>query len=194
MDFSYTSLYNSNILRIFTVLRAKGHNVSLKSLISVIFLSLVLQNTAFGFDPMVHRSEIQKFFVKYEGNSIRSKQWMSLYFKKEVDWQGFVYAIKRHPESNRVEFLLKVLPDSVLYDTVVVVEGNTETNPFIQKGTAVKFHGKIFNGVDFMGVKEVQVLLNSPQDIQPNGDQPVNYSEAPPEPKAKEADLDLSQP
>ncbi|MBY0404104.1 MAG: hypothetical protein K2X66_09410 [Cyanobacteria bacterium] len=194
MFFSFNTLFISKLFGFFKTLRLEGQKVALKHILSVCYLFMLLQNIAFGFDPMIHRSEIQQFFVKYEGNSIRSKQWMSLYLKKEVDWQGLVYAIKRHPESNRVEFLLKILPESVLYDTVVVVEGNTEINPFIQKGTVVKFHGKIFNGVDFMGVKEVQVLLNSPQDIQPNGDQPVNYTESPLEPKAQEADLDLSQP
>jgi hypothetical protein len=92
-----------------------------------------------------------------------------------VQWQGQVYQVKRYPDSHRVEILVKVLTDSVLYDTVVILEGRTDLNSFIQKGTMIQFSGTILNGVDILGVKEVQVMAQSPQAIQPVGDIPVHW-------------------
>lgn len=133
-------------------------------------------NTTMGeYNAVPSRQEIQQFFVSHEGNSIRSAQWQSRYQKKPVQWLGQVYDIKPLAGSHRVEVLVKILPDSLLYDTVVVLEGNTRLNSFIRKGSMVRFSGTITNGVDAFGVKEVQVLLASPGDLQMEGDMPVSW-------------------
>ncbi len=124
---------------------------------------------------VIQRDEIQHFFTQHEGNSVRTAHWLNHYFKKPVQWQGQVYQVKRYPDSHRVEILVKVLTDSVLYDTVVILEGRTDLNSFIQKGTMIQFSGTILNGVDILGVKEVQVMAQSPQAIQPVGDIPVHW-------------------
>jgi hypothetical protein len=87
---------------------------------------------------------------------------MNRYLRKDVTWMSQVFAIHKRPESMRVELLVKVLPDSILYDTVLVIEGNTQLDSRIQKGSWITFTGRIFNGVDALGVKEVQVLLKDP--------------------------------
>jgi hypothetical protein len=121
------------------------------------------------------REEIQHFFTSGQGNSVRAPKWQKQYLRRHVEWAGQVYAIKRHPASMRVELLVKVLPDSLLYDTVVVLEGNTAINEFIEKGRTVRFKGRIINGVDAMGVKEVLVLVDRPDALWLEGDQPVHY-------------------
>lgn len=125
----------------------------------------------------ISRDEIQRFFAQHEGNSVRTAQWLHRYLRQGIQWQGQVYQIKHYPDSHRVELLVKVLPDTLLYDTVVVLEGQTALNSFIQKGTTVQFQGTIINGVDSFGVKEVLVLIPSPQGIQPQGDYPVSWQE-----------------
>jgi hypothetical protein len=142
---------------------------------------LVILESAWALEPSLpqgdtpSREEIQQFFVSNEGNSIRTPQWQNRFQKKSVQWLGQVYEVKSLPHSHRVEVLVKVLHDSILYDTVVVVEGNTQINSFIQKGSFVRFNGTIINGVDAFGVKEVQVLLASPGALQVEGDQPVSW-------------------
>ncbi len=142
-------------------------------------LQPISYNTSTAPTANIQRDDIQHFFTQHEGNSIRTAHWLNHYFRKPVQWQGHVYQIKHYPDSHRVEILVKVLTDSVLYDTVVIVEGRTDLNSFIQKGTLIQFSGTILNGVDMLGVKEVQILAQSPQAIQPVGDMPVNWQGQP---------------
>ena len=111
------------------------------------------------------RQEIQSFFVQDGGNSIRSHDWLNRYHQKPVDWKGKVYKVKDIPGSHRVEILVKVLPDCLLYDTVVVLEGNTRLREPLQPDQAIQFRGKIIHGVDVMGVKQVKILAPSPDSI-----------------------------
>lgn len=134
---------------------------------------------SFGFDSTVTRREIQHYFTTHEGNSVRSGAWLKRFQNREIHWNGVIYGIKRAPASSRIELLIKVLPDSLLYDTVVVLEGNTLIDSFIQKGSPVTFQGKIFNGVDVLGVKEVQVLVRDPRYIQLDADKPVGLTPSP---------------
>lgn len=142
-------------------------------------LQPISYNTTASPPLTIQRQEIQHFFTQHEGNSVRTAHWLNHYFRKPVQWQGHVYQVKHYPDSHRVEILVKVLTDSVLYDTVVIIEGRTDLNSFIQKGTLIQFSGTILNGVDILGVKEVQVLAQSPQAIQPVGDMPVNWQGQP---------------
>jgi hypothetical protein len=111
------------------------------------------------------RAEIQQFFIAGKGDCTRRADWSARYLRQEVDWSGTVYRIERHPESMRIELLVKVLPDSKLYDTVVVLEGDTNVDTAIRRGSRIGFTGRIFRGVDLFGVKEVQVLVQNPQYI-----------------------------
>lgn len=133
---------------------------------------------AFSVGSSVSRQEIQHYFTSHEGNSVRSAAWLQRFQNREIRWTGIIYSIKHSPASNRVELLVKVLSDSLLYDTVVVLEGNTLIDSFLKKGSPVVFQGRIFNGVDVLGVKEVQVLVKSPSNIQLDADKPVGYTPA----------------
>jgi hypothetical protein len=115
----------------------------------------------------ISRSEIQRFFTTEPGNSTRSARWATLYQGQRIAWQGMVYDIKHRPSSHRVEILIKVLPDSLLYDTIVVLEGDTQVDPSIRKNTLVEFEGRIIYGIDVVGVKQVQVLAPTPSAIRP---------------------------
>ena len=112
------------------------------------------------------REEIQHFFTSGSSNSVRTQTWLRNYRDQEVTWTGSVSGLRYRPESQRLEVMIKVLPSSVLYDTVAILEVNTRIDSAIRKGSRVSFSGKIINGVDSWGVKEVQLLLPGPDHIQ----------------------------
>ncbi len=122
--------------------------------------------TVWSEELTVSRQEIQDYFIRHSGNSTRAAHWQDSYQGKRVAWEGVVYKIKRHPKSHRVEIMVKVLENALLYDTIVILEGNTTLNPAIQKDVKIAFHGKIFHGVDALGVKQVRVLAPHPQAVQ----------------------------
>lgn len=121
------------------------------------------------------RQEIQHFFVSDVGNSVRTQTWLKLYHGKPVHWSGTVYAIRRSPQSLRTEVLIRVLPDTMLYDTVAIIEGSGPLDSRIQKDQPVHLRGKVVNGVDAIGVKEVHVLLPEAAAIGAESFQPVLY-------------------
>ncbi len=114
----------------------------------------------------ISRAEIQNYFVHHAGNSVRMSHWQKTYQGKWVAWEGVVYKIKRRPKSYRVEVMVKVLDDALLYDTIVVLEGNTELNSEVKKHASIRFEGKIIHGVDVLGVKQVRVLAPNPEAIE----------------------------
>ncbi len=137
---------------------------------------LAVAATALAGAQGISRDEIQRFFINDHGNSVLTRYWEDTFHNREVEWEGMVYDIKRRPESHRVEIMVKVLPDSLLYDTLVVLEGRTRLPQGIGKGTPVRFRGKIINGTDVIGVKQVHVLLRQPEDIAPSSNiHPASY-------------------
>lgn len=158
--FSWTGLFSM-------IVSPKCWGLQILAIVAVVFATVALAHSASA--QGVDRGEIQRFFVGDRGNSVRTEIWRQRFQGQPVSWSGEVYKVEEHPESARVEVLVKVLPDAVLYDTVVILEGNTRLPGRLDRGTWVRFSGKVINGVDAFGVKEVQVLLPSPANLQVTG-------------------------
>ncbi len=133
------------------------------SMIMLMFLPVFLFSLSFAQE--ISRAEIQNYFVHHSGNSTRTPHWQENYQGKQVAWEGVVYKIKRRPKSFRVEIMVKVLDDALLYDTIVVLEGHTTFDSGIRKHVPIRFKGKIIHGVDVLGVKQVRVLAPNPEAI-----------------------------
>ncbi|MDX2084869.1 MAG: hypothetical protein SFZ03_05715 [Candidatus Melainabacteria bacterium] len=111
------------------------------------------------------REEIQQFFARQAGNAVHHAQWQARFYRCRIAWQGQVFRVENHPASQRVEVLVKVLPATLLYDTVVVLEGPLGQWQSPKRGQRVRFEGQVVNGTDWMGIKTVQVLLQRPEHL-----------------------------
>lgn len=111
------------------------------------------------------REEIQAFFQTHPANSARSQAWVRQYQGQTIHWRGEVYRVRHVASSFRVEIMVRVLPQSFLYDTIVALEGDTAAttlDPRIRRGTRIRFEGHLAHGLDFCGVKQVTVIAPSP--------------------------------
>ncbi|MBK8189416.1 MAG: hypothetical protein IPK79_03105 [Vampirovibrionales bacterium] len=118
------------------------------------------------------RQEIQAFFESQRANSARSQAWARQYQGRVIHWEGVVYHLRRQTRSHRVEILVRALPQSFLYDTIVALEGDAEAlrlDPRIRPGARIRFSGKLAHGLDIWGVKQVTVVAPTPEAIRWEG-------------------------
>ena len=127
----------------------------------------------------ISRAEIQSLFKKDKCNSSYSSLWKQKYLNKEIHWEGEIFSLSYDKRRKRTEVAVKILPETIMYDTLVYVPGDIRKDHF--KDDAINFKGIITKGVDFLGVKEVQVSVR--QNLQDNfgkflftNDDPLNLS------------------
>jgi len=140
------------------------HHLVHLNLLATLLLGGLLNLTALA-EPLT-RADVQSFFKQCDGNGGRSAAWHNHYIGQWVAWEGEVFKTRYREASYREEVYIKVLPESLFYDTVVILEGGTRLDPAIAPGRQVQFRGQIFNGIDTMGIKHVGVKLKTPLDIQ----------------------------
>ncbi len=136
----------------------------ISTILTFVFTALAI-NPGFCVEPIT-RNEVQTFFRQCPKNAALTPIWKKRYVGQAVDWQGKVFKTRHREASHRQEVYVKILEDSHFYDTVVVLEAGSPIDDAIEKGAEVSFTGKIFHGVDTMGVKHVSVKLKSAGDIQ----------------------------
>ncbi|MEW5821974.1 MAG: hypothetical protein AB1782_17400 [Cyanobacteriota bacterium] len=107
----------------------------------------------------ISRLEIQNLFNKTPGNASYLPFWEKKYLNKRVTWKGSIFSIQYQKDFNRTEITLKVLPATIMYDTVVYIPGDISDKFKLKE--EVSFSGNISRGVDMLGVKEVQVNIGN---------------------------------
>ena len=112
-------------------------------------------------DP-ISRIEIQNLFKQTPGNASYLPFWEKKYLNKPVIWEGTIFSLQYQQAFNRTEITMKVLPTTMMYDTIVYVPGNI-SDKFKPK-QEVSFKGTIARGIDMLGVKEVQVSIGRNMD------------------------------
>jgi len=111
----------------------------------------------------IERKNIQDYFNKTPGNAVCVPFWKINYLNKRVNWKGKIFSMEYQKDFNRTEITMKILPETIMYDTVVYVPGNIKDKFNIRE--EVPFTGRIIKGVDLLGVKEVEVYIGkSPGD------------------------------
>lgn len=124
-----------------------------------IILVIILISTASVHADQISRLEIQNLFIKTPGNASYLPFWEKRFLNKTVTWTGTIFSMQYQQDFNRTELTMKVLPSTLMYDTVVYVPGDV-TDKFKLKDE-VSFTGKIIRGIDMFGVKEVQVSIGA---------------------------------
>lgn len=120
-------------------------------LIGLLFVIIV--QPVFG--QGIERIDIQKYFNQTPGNASIIPFWKNNYLNKKVSWKGTIFSMEYQKDFSRTEVTMKILPETIMYDTVVYIPGNIK-DKFNLKDD-VTFTGTIVKGVDLFGVKEVQV-------------------------------------
>lgn len=129
-----------------------------------IFIAMFSSIQAQANTSSVSRAEIQQY-LKRPGNAIISTDWTKTYHYKAVQWEGRVFKISRFGNNQPVEVLIKVLPASYLYDTVLIIPANHPAINHLQEGNMISFKGIVTGAVDTALLKEVHVTLQG-EDIQ----------------------------
>lgn len=128
--------------------------------LAIICLPLLVEANTSG----ISRQEVQNF-LKQPGNAAIDPDWTKSYQNKIVQWQGVVYKVSQAEENQPVEVLLRVLPSSRLYDTVLLVPPDHPWANTIQAGQNLVFEGMIISAVDTVLLREVQVKLYTRQPV-----------------------------
>jgi hypothetical protein len=102
------------------------------------------------------REEIQTF-LRQPGNGIMSPEWTH-YLEKRVSWEGTIYEVNLLDDGS-AEVLIKVMPASYLYDTVLTVPAGHAWNKSLKAGQVLRFQGVVTGAVDTVFLKEVHVTL-----------------------------------
>ncbi len=121
----------------------------------ILFLTFLLLLAPFAMAGEVSRNDVQVFFLQSPKNAVYSSGWHKHFLNKKVQWTGSIFSIQYQKDFNRTEVTLKILPGTMMYDTIVYVPGNISEK--FEPGEEVAFSGSITRGVDMLGVKEVQV-------------------------------------
>ncbi len=112
----------------------------------------------------ISREELQSF-LKQPGNGLVTQDWMRQYQNKSVHWRGVVYQVESFGPNQPLEILLKIIPSSYLYDTVLIVpKGHPLNQNPPRKGDSLDFDGVVTGAVDTSLLKEVHITaIVSPQ-------------------------------
>lgn len=121
---------------------------------------------AYANTSVITRQDIQTY-LKQPGNALMSSQWRKDYQNKVVEWQGVVYQVSVWDETGPAEVLLRVLPTSRLYDTVLLIPLDHPWVSTLRPGQTIRFQGVVSGGVDTFFLKEVHVTLYNQQPEQP---------------------------
>lgn len=112
----------------------------------------------------ISRLQIQNFFHKIPGNASYTTAWEHQYLNKKVNWQGSIFSIQYQKDFDRTEVTMKILPGTLMYDTVVYVPGDITGNFKIRD--EVPFTATIVKGIDMFGVQEVELKVGRNLDDQ----------------------------
>lgn len=135
--------------------------IGLSRQLTALFLTLLLGALCASSQAgtsQISRQDIQNF-LKQPGNAILNPDWQRLYSAKTVKWRGTVYKIDYYSPDEPVEVLIKVLPNSYLYDTVLLIPAHHPVLHRLSPGQTLAFEGVITGGVDNVLVKEVHITL-----------------------------------
>lgn len=123
----------------------------------IILFAIFFISTSFVFARGISRDQIQQLFADTPGNASYLPSWQQTFLNKGVNWKGIIFSIQYQKSFDRTEVTMKVLPETMMYDTVVFVPGDI-TDKFNIRDE-VNFSGSITRGIDMLGVKEVQVKV-----------------------------------
>lgn len=112
-----------------------------------------------GFSP-VSRAQVQSA-LNAPGNVTNTPQWDQQYQNRVVRWQGQVYKVDERAHPSQVDVLIKVLPNTPLYDTILVVPSSHPWARSLKSGQRVAFSGSIRHAIDNRIFRAVQVDLTS---------------------------------
>lgn len=126
-----------------------------KKALLLIALSIFCTQTSLA--DNISRDQIQNFFQKTPGNASYLPIWEKAFLNKNISWKGSIFSIQYQKNFQRTEVSMKILPGTIMYDTIVYVPGDI-TDKFKPKDE-VSFSGSISRGIDMLGIQEVQVKI-----------------------------------
>jgi hypothetical protein len=121
----------------------------------ILLACMLLGSVQAGVCDEISRHDVQNLFNTSSGNASYSSRWQNYFLNKHVNWKGTIFTIQYQKDFNRTEVTMKILPGTMMYDTIIYVPGDI-TDQFEPKDE-VSFSGSITRGIDMLGVKEVQV-------------------------------------
>jgi hypothetical protein len=130
--------------------------------------------------PGCARDRIQ-VFLSQQGDFTRTLAWREHFQGKPLQCSGVITHIIETPQANRREVMLKVLPETRLYDTVLLLENSATSHidlKAFKPSQQVTFKGTIVRAVDLFGLKQVFVQVTSLEALQPEALQPLEASTA----------------
>lgn len=119
---------------------------------------ILIASPSYAGTASLSRQELQDF-LRRPGNAVASPDWSRQYYDQPVSWHGTVYKISPAGADQPVEILLKVLPDSYLYDTVLMVPPAHPLAQTARVGQTLRFQGVIRGVVDTRLHREVHVTV-----------------------------------
>lgn len=128
-------------------------------LVLLLAFSVLPHQAMAGFAP-VSRQQVQTV-LNAPGKATQLPSWAQDYQYKPVRWQGQVYKVDSRATPDRVDVLVKILPNTPLYDTILVVPSSHPWAKSLRPGQRVAFSGQITQAVDNRIFRAVQVDLTS---------------------------------
>jgi len=128
-------------------------------LVLLLLVSVVPPGAWAGVSP-VSRQQVQAV-LNAPGNVRQSPTWSQGYQARAVRWQGQVYKVDSRTMPGQVDVLVKILPNTPLYDTILVVPSTHPWAHTLRPGQRVAFAGQISQAIDNRIFRAVQVDLTS---------------------------------